>query len=98
MPQRRDQTHSEGPPSPENDSELGNALRARLEVDAHHNPAEGRAADLGKPRDLRSRVGDGRGDELGRLAKAFDIMLDALATSVAAQRQLVADASHEPRG
>jgi two-component system, OmpR family, sensor histidine kinase MprB len=57
-----------------------------------------RAAErIAATRDLRSRVGDGRGDELGRLAKAFDIMLDALATSVDAQRQLVADASHELR-
>jgi two-component system sensor histidine kinase MprB len=48
-------------------------------------------------RDLRSRVGDGRSDELGRLAKTFDVMLDALASSVDAQRQLVADASHELR-
>jgi len=48
-----------------------------------------RAAErIAATRDLRSRVGDGRGDELGRLAKAFDIMLDALATSVDAQRQL----------
>jgi two-component system, OmpR family, sensor histidine kinase MprB len=57
-----------------------------------------RAAErIAATHDLRSRVGDGRGDELGRLAKAFDIMLDALATSVTAQRQLVADASHELR-
>jgi two-component system sensor histidine kinase MprB len=57
-----------------------------------------RAAErIAATRDLRSRVGDGRGDELGRLAKTFDIMLDALATSVDAQRQLVADASHELR-
>src|SRR5439155_4121573 len=57
-----------------------------------------RAAErIAATRDLRSRVGDGRGDELGRLANAFDIMLDGLATSVDAQRQLVADASHELR-
>jgi len=57
-----------------------------------------RAAErIAATRDLRSRVGDGRSDELGRLAKAFDVMLDALATSVDAQRQLVADASHELR-
>jgi two-component system sensor histidine kinase MprB len=57
-----------------------------------------RAAErIATTRDLRSRVSDGRRDELGRLAKAFDVMLDALATSVTAQRQLVADASHELR-
>jgi two-component system sensor histidine kinase MprB len=57
-----------------------------------------RAAErIATTRDLRSRVGGGRKDELGRLAKAFDIMLDALASSVTAQRQLVADASHELR-
>ncbi|MGH2873293.1 MAG: HAMP domain-containing sensor histidine kinase [Solirubrobacteraceae bacterium] len=37
------------------------------------------------------------GDELGRLAQAFNRTLDALATSVRAQRNLVADASHELR-
>jgi two-component system, OmpR family, sensor histidine kinase MprB len=57
-----------------------------------------RAAErIAATRDLRSRVGDGRSDELGRLAKTFDVMLDALETSVDAQRQLVADASHELR-
>jgi two-component system sensor histidine kinase MprB len=57
-----------------------------------------RAAErIAATRDLRSRVGDGRRDELGRLAKTFDVMLDALETSVDAQRQLVADASHELR-
>jgi two-component system sensor histidine kinase MprB len=57
-----------------------------------------RAAEvIAATRDLRSRVSDGRGDELGRLAKTFDVMLDALETSVDAQRQLVADASHELR-
>ncbi len=57
-----------------------------------------RAAErIAATRDLRSRVSDGRGDELGRLANTFDIMLAALATSVDAQKQLVADASHELR-
>jgi two-component system sensor histidine kinase MprB len=36
-------------------------------------------------------------DELARLARTFNRTLDALETSVAAQRQLVADASHELR-
>ncbi|MGO9751280.1 MAG: ATP-binding protein [Solirubrobacteraceae bacterium] len=37
------------------------------------------------------------GDELARLARMFNTTLDALARSVAAQRNLVADASHELR-
>jgi two-component system, OmpR family, sensor histidine kinase MprB len=36
-------------------------------------------------------------DELGRLARSFNTTLDALERSVEAQRQLVADASHELR-
>ena len=47
--------------------------------------------------DLRERTDERRADELGRLAVAFNTMLDALSASVAAQRQLVADASHELR-
>jgi two-component system sensor histidine kinase MprB len=57
-----------------------------------------RAAErIAATQDLRSRVGEGRDDELGRLATSFDVMLDALESSVGAQRQLVADASHELR-
>jgi two-component system sensor histidine kinase MprB len=37
------------------------------------------------------------GDELARLARSFNTTLDALERSVEAQRQLVADASHELR-
>lgn len=36
-------------------------------------------------------------DEIGRLARSFNTTLDALESSVEAQRQLVADASHELR-
>jgi two-component system sensor histidine kinase MprB len=36
-------------------------------------------------------------DELGRLARSFNSTLEALESSVASQRQLVADASHELR-
>ena len=46
---------------------------------------------------LRERTDARRSDELGRLARAFNTMLDALTRSVTAQRQLVADASHELR-
>ena len=48
-------------------------------------------------RDLSGRMDVQRRDELGRLAASFNTMLSALEESVAAQRQLVADASHELR-
>jgi len=54
--------------------------------------------------DLSRRIEPGRKDEIGRLAGSFNAMLDALEqsmraldSSVHAQRQLVADASHELR-
>jgi two-component system, OmpR family, sensor histidine kinase MprB len=54
--------------------------------------------------DLTRRISTSRDDEVGRLARRFNTMLDslqvsrdALAQSAAAQRQLVADASHELR-
>jgi two-component system, OmpR family, sensor histidine kinase MprB len=43
------------------------------------------------------RLDVGGRDELGRLARSFNRTLDELERSVAAQRQLVADASHELR-
>jgi two-component system sensor histidine kinase MprB len=45
----------------------------------------------------RQRLDVGGRDELGRLARSFNRTLDELERSVAAQRQLVADASHELR-
>jgi two-component system sensor histidine kinase MprB len=55
-------------------------------------------------RDLSGRIKPSGDDELGRLASSFNAMLDALElsinaldASVHAQRQLVADASHELR-
>jgi two-component system, OmpR family, sensor histidine kinase MprB len=55
-------------------------------------------------RDLSRRIQPSGEDELGRLARSFNAMLDALErsmsaldASVHAQRQLVADASHELR-
>jgi two-component system sensor histidine kinase MprB len=45
----------------------------------------------------RDRMSEGGRDELGRLARSFNRMLDALRASVARQRQLVADGSHELR-
>ncbi len=47
--------------------------------------------------DSSQRLPDGGRDELGRLAASFNATLDALARSVEAQRNLVADASHELR-
>ncbi|HXP36817.1 MAG TPA: HAMP domain-containing sensor histidine kinase, partial [Solirubrobacteraceae bacterium] len=46
---------------------------------------------------LSERLEAGGRDELGRLATSFNTTLDALERSLAAQRQLVADASHELR-
>ena len=47
--------------------------------------------------DLSRRLDEAGRDELSRLAASFNAMLEALARSLAAQRQLVADASHELR-
>jgi two-component system, OmpR family, sensor histidine kinase MprB len=47
--------------------------------------------------DLSSRLEVSGRDELGRLAESFNATLDALEHSVAAQRHLIADASHELR-
>jgi two-component system sensor histidine kinase MprB len=47
--------------------------------------------------DSSQRMEIERDDELGRLAVSFNTTLDALERSVEAQRQLVADASHELR-
>jgi two-component system sensor histidine kinase MprB len=62
------------------------------------------AEHIGETQDLSRRIPAPGEDELGRLAARFNAMLDtiersqeALATSVTAQRQLVADASHELR-
>jgi two-component system sensor histidine kinase MprB len=57
-----------------------------------------RAAEhVARTRDLSRRMDPSAGDELGRLAGAFNTMLAALDRSLGAQRQLVADASHELR-
>ncbi len=47
--------------------------------------------------DLSERIDADGKDELARLAQSFNRTLDALETSVEAQRHLVADASHELR-
>jgi two-component system, OmpR family, sensor histidine kinase MprB len=62
------------------------------------------AEHVGRTQDLSGRIEPSGGDELGRLASSFNAMLDALERSMSAldasahaQRQLVADASHELR-
>jgi two-component system sensor histidine kinase MprB len=89
------------------------ALLGRLVADAVVAPVGRltRAAEhVARTRDLSGRIDTGgakqvaRADEIGRLAVSFNAMLDALErsmgaldASVHAQRQLVADASHELR-
>jgi two-component system sensor histidine kinase MprB len=55
------------------------------------------AEDVTETRDLSRRIKVVSRDELGRLASAFNAMLEALDSSLRSQRQLVADASHELR-
>jgi two-component system sensor histidine kinase MprB len=55
------------------------------------------AGHIGATHDLTRRISATGDDEVGRMARRFNEMLDALAASVNAQRQLVADASHELR-
>ena len=52
---------------------------------------------VAETRDLTRRIDASGTDELSRLAASFNTMLGALESSLAAQRQLVADASHELR-
>lgn len=56
-----------------------------------------RGALRGESLDLSRRLPGAGRDELGRLAESFNRTLDALERSIAAQRQLVADAGHELR-
>jgi two-component system, OmpR family, sensor histidine kinase MprB len=55
------------------------------------------AEQVSQTRDLSRRIERVGGDELGRLASTFNLMLETLEKSVSAQRQLVVDASHELR-
>jgi HAMP domain-containing protein len=55
------------------------------------------AEQVARTRDLSRRIEATGGDELARLAASFNTMLEALEDSQRAQRQLVADASHERR-
>ncbi|RKQ92757.1 two-component system sensor histidine kinase MprB [Solirubrobacter pauli] len=55
------------------------------------------ARHIAQTEDLGRRIEVQTHDEVGELAEHFNQMLDTLERSVAAQRQLVADASHELR-
>jgi two-component system sensor histidine kinase MprB len=52
---------------------------------------------VARTRDLSGRIEMRGRDELARLARSFNTMLEALDVSLHSQRQLVADASHELR-
>jgi two-component system, OmpR family, sensor histidine kinase MprB len=56
-----------------------------------------RTEELAGDPDPSHRIDADDSDELGRLARSFNTTLDSLERSVEAQRQLVADASHELR-
>ena len=53
--------------------------------------------DLAETTDVTRRLSPGRPDELGRLRRTFNRLLEALESSRRAQSQLVLDASHELR-
>jgi two-component system, OmpR family, sensor histidine kinase MprB len=55
------------------------------------------ARHIAQTEDLGRRIEVTSQDEVGELASRFNAMLDTLEGSIAAQRQLVADASHELR-
>jgi two-component system sensor histidine kinase MprB len=76
---------------------IGAKLAARTTL-APVRQLTGAAEEIAATRDLAHRVSAADGDdELGRMASAFNTMLDALERSRSAQRRLVADASHELR-
>jgi two-component system, OmpR family, sensor histidine kinase MprB len=69
---------------------------ARAALVPVHRLTEG-AERVAETRSLAHRIEPTGSDELGRLARSFNSMLEALDESVKSQRQLVADASHELR-
>lgn len=74
------------------------ALTGRLVAAAAVAPVHrlSEAADaVARTGELAHRISTPGRDELGRLAASFNTMLDSLDLSLARQRQLVADASHE---
>jgi two-component system, OmpR family, sensor histidine kinase MprB len=64
------------------------ALATRVTAAARH---------IAETEDLGGRIEVTSADEVGELAARFNAMLDTLEGSISAQRQLVADASHELR-
>jgi two-component system, OmpR family, sensor histidine kinase MprB len=61
------------------------------------NSLTGSVEGLAETTDVSRRLDPGGPDELGRLRRAFNRLLEALESSRDAQRQLVLDASHELR-
>jgi two-component system, OmpR family, sensor histidine kinase MprB len=55
------------------------------------------AEEVGRTQDLSRRIALARNDEVGRLARAFDRMLEELEEARRSQERLVTDASHELR-
>ena len=75
---------------------LTGRLVAAAAVAPIHRVAEA-AETVARTGELSHHIAVPGGDDLGRLARSFNTMLDALTESLAQQRQLVADASHELR-
>jgi two-component system sensor histidine kinase MprB len=61
------------------------------------NALTARVEDLAETTDVTQRLIPGRPDELGRLRRTFNHLLEAIESSRRAQTQLVLDASHELR-
>jgi two-component system sensor histidine kinase MprB len=74
---------------------LGRVVAGRATEPLHR--LERTAEHVAATQDLGRRIDATGTDELSRLAARFNDMLDALERSMTAQRQLVADASHELR-
>ena len=81
----------------------GIALAAGLGLAVSHSSLSplselsGAVKHVAETQDLGARIDVERDDEIGRLAVAFNTMLEALDTSRSQQQRLVADASHELR-
>jgi signal transduction histidine kinase len=73
---------------------LGYALAVHLA-----RPLQGlrRAVERFGRGDLGTRIGSTRSDEIGELARAFDLMAERIETLLSAERRLLLDVSHELR-